>query len=82
MGKGFLMFGASNFLRPKHSNANDHGFDCAYLGLDKHNPYPPGSIDHKQWEWGWNEGMDMLGELEAVPIHPFSNEYGNEEIGI
>lgn len=63
------MFGASSFLRPKNTNANDLGFDCAYLGLDKQNPFPVGSIDHKNYEWGYNEGLDMLEELrEATPF--------------
>lgn len=67
------MFGLSKFFERRTSIANDHGFNAAMLGLDKINPYPIGSIDHKQWEWGWNEGIDTL--QEAVDAHNISDEY-------
>ena len=71
------MFGASAFLRPTHQKANELGFDSACLGLDKINPFPVGSVEHKQWEWGWNEGIEMLNEYEEAAYYP-SDEYGCE----
>ena len=60
------MFGLSKSLNRNASAANEHGFDAAYLGLDKANPYPVGTIDHKQWEWGYNEGIDLLAEHDTA----------------
>ncbi len=75
------MFQLSKWLRPQESEANAHGFNCAYLGVDKMNPYPPNTIDWAEYEWGWNEGIDLVNETNDVPItHPFSNEYGSEEL--
>ena len=57
------MFGTSEYLRTKNSVANNAGFDAAFMGLDRVNPYPVGSVDHKQWEWGWEDGMELWNEL-------------------
>lgn len=70
------MFGLSQFMRTKNSVANDHGFDAAMLGLTKENPYPPNTIDYKQWEWGYQEGIDTL--EETVSVHHISNEYKSD----
>ena len=68
------MFGASNFFeRYQTSRANEMGFDTAVLGLDKINPFQEGSVDHKQWEWGYQEGLDTM--EETVHAHHISNEY-------
>jgi hypothetical protein len=70
------MFSASNFLRKKHAIANEHGFNAAMLGLDNANPYPLGTTEHKEWEWGWNEGQDTLEEhVNAHNDYSISNEY-------
>lgn len=70
------MFSLSKWLRPQENEANAHGFNCAFLGLDKVNPYPEGSIDHKQFEWGWNEGNDLVQETNETPVlYPGSGEH-------
>lgn len=70
------MFSVSKFLRPKSNPlANDGGYNDGWLGLPNSNPYPPGSIDHKQYEWGYNDAKDDADELSSIPyIYP-SNEY-------
>lgn len=72
------MFTLSKWLRPKESEANAHGFNCAFLGVDKVNPYPPGTIDHKQFEWGWEEGNDLVKDSETA-IHNY-NSGDNEHV--
>jgi len=65
-------------LRPKGGEANAHGFNCAMLGLDKVNPYPIGSIDHKQFEWGWEEGNELAQKISKTSIYnpnPGDNEH-------
>ena len=75
------MFSAAKFFNIGFSEANMHGFNCAYLGVDKNNPYPLGSNDYKQFELGWNEGIDLLNETNSVPsTYPYSNEYNTEDL--
>lgn len=74
------MFTISKWLRPSENEANMHGFNCAYLGVDKVNPYPVGSNDHKQFELGWNEGNELVQEVNNTPVYYPSNEYGDEYV--
>jgi hypothetical protein len=64
------LFSAAKFLNTLcgYNEANMHGFNCAYLGLKKENPYLVGSIDHQQFEWGWNEGIQLVEDFENTPI--------------
>lgn len=75
------MFSASKFLRPKSNPwANENGYNDAWLGLSNNNPYPVGSIDYQQYEWGYNEAKDDADELSSVPYYYPSNEYEDEVI--
>lgn len=64
--------------QPKESLANSHGYNDAWLGIGNQNPYPVGSIDHKQYDWGYNEAIQLVEEYDSVPSYYPSNEYGCE----
>jgi hypothetical protein len=72
------LFGIAEFLRPRHeraSLANDAGYNDAWLGLAYNNPFPLGTIDYKQYEWGYNQAQNDVDELADAPSFYPSNEY-------
>ena len=72
------MFSASESQRPNRergSFANDAGYNDAWLGIANQNPFPVNSIDYRQYEWGYNEALDDINELDEAPAFYPSNEY-------
>ena len=53
--------------------AEDMGYDCGWLGLDNANPFTPGSINHKSYEWGFAQALDDIDEWKDA-YYP-SDEY-------
>ena len=55
-----------DLIEASKRDAYNHGHNNGYLGLDLTNPYPPGSVKHKQYEWGWFEANDEISELASA----------------
>lgn len=69
------MFSVPKFLRKPNPLANESGYNDAWLGLNKANPFPIDSVDYKQYEWGYQEGLDDVDEFNSTPYTYTSNEY-------
>ncbi len=54
-------------LAQHKSHAFDHGWDCAWTGVERNNPYIVNSVEWHQFEWGYNEAEDTLSELDEAP---------------
>lgn len=70
-------FGMGVFIRASHKRAHDQGWDAGYLGLDKANPYPVGSNEYINWNWGWEDAISLLEEFSSASYNP-SDEWGCE----
>ena len=65
------MFGVSNMFGRKETSANDSGFDAAFLGLDRINPYPVGTVDHSNGNGGTKKGSSSSKNTltrQAIPM--------------
>lgn len=69
------MSSVSKLLRIQESMANENGYNDAWLGLNKANPFPVDSVDYKQYEWGYQEGLDDVDEFNSTPYVYKSDEY-------
>jgi hypothetical protein len=69
------MFSVSKFLRKPNPFANENGYNDAWLGLSKANPYIVDSVDYQQYEWGYQEGLDDVEEFKSTPYTYPSNGY-------
>ena len=52
--------------KKSHDLANDHGYNDAWLGIPNSNPYPVGSLSHREYNFGFDEGEDLVDEFTKV----------------
>lgn len=51
-----------NHQRIRNSMAEEMGYNNAWLGLDKSNPFANGTPENKAYEWGYNTATDDIEE--------------------
>lgn len=58
------------------SSVQDEGYNAGWLGLDRANPYPIGTANHRAWDIGYQDALDDA--VELISIYSKWSNYDDE----